>query len=287
MTGRRGGPCPRCVTAAGARPAVDGRLAAVWRYPYDFGSADTGGQIRAAVSSSPAHRAGAGGVRPGGYAVLADATMPVIGDPETMNDTYLEQVTGAAWRTSGHWTRRDHRPGQGRLAGHSYAGFMTANLLANTTAFAPDRRSGAYNRTLTLFGSRPNGEATGRPLYDEVSPFRSRPDHRATAADPRRAGRQLGDLSDQSERLFQAIHGNGGTARLVCCPTRETAISRGNGHARARRGARLAAALARPGGAGRGAGSRAGRRGRPGGHRHGFQSSSSGACPTKQCSPRW
>src|SRR5262249_48223922 len=31
-----------------------------------------------------------------GYAVLADATMPVIGDPETMNDTYLEQVTGAA-----------------------------------------------------------------------------------------------------------------------------------------------------------------------------------------------
>jgi hypothetical protein len=31
-----------------------------------------------------------------GYAVLADATMPVIGDPETMNDTYIEQITAAA-----------------------------------------------------------------------------------------------------------------------------------------------------------------------------------------------
>ena len=31
-----------------------------------------------------------------GYAVLANATMPVIGDPETKNDTYVEQITAAA-----------------------------------------------------------------------------------------------------------------------------------------------------------------------------------------------
>ena len=31
-----------------------------------------------------------------GYAVLMDATMPVVGDPETMNDTYVEQVSAAA-----------------------------------------------------------------------------------------------------------------------------------------------------------------------------------------------
>ena len=31
-----------------------------------------------------------------GYAVLQSATMPVIGDPETMNDSYVEQITAAA-----------------------------------------------------------------------------------------------------------------------------------------------------------------------------------------------
>jgi hypothetical protein len=31
-----------------------------------------------------------------GYAVLNDATMPVVGDPETVNNTYLEQVADSA-----------------------------------------------------------------------------------------------------------------------------------------------------------------------------------------------
>ena len=41
-----------------------------------------------------------------GYAVLQNATMPVIGDPETMNDTFIEQITAAA--AGAHrrrWTR--------------------------------------------------------------------------------------------------------------------------------------------------------------------------------------
>ena len=42
-----------------------------------------------------------------GYAVLMDATMPVVGDPETMNDTYVEQIApGGARPRSTRSTRR-------------------------------------------------------------------------------------------------------------------------------------------------------------------------------------
>jgi len=87
-----------------------------------------------------------------GYAVLTQATMPVIGDPETMNDTFIEQVTAAA-----HISALDAAgiadPGRVAVGGHSYGAFMTANLLAHTGLFAAGiARSGAYNRTLTPFG---------------------------------------------------------------------------------------------------------------------------------------
>jgi len=158
-----------------------------------------------------------------GYAVLADATMPVIGDPETMNDTYLEQVTGAA---KAHIRALDEAgiidPARVAVGGHSYGGFMTANLLAHTDAFAAGiARSGAYNRTLTPFGfqseRRSYWEVPG--VYDQVSPFRYADRISAPLllihgeADP-----NSGTFPIQSERLFQAIRGNGGTARLVMLP---------------------------------------------------------------------
>ena len=82
----------------GHDPARDGRLPLLlWAYPFDFGSADTAGQIRGSVSEFTRLTAlGPVAFVLRGYAVLADATMPVIGDPETMNDTYLEQITAAA-----------------------------------------------------------------------------------------------------------------------------------------------------------------------------------------------
>jgi dipeptidyl aminopeptidase/acylaminoacyl peptidase len=149
--------------------------------------------------------------------------MPVIGDPETMNDTYLEQVTEAA---------RAHiraladagiiDPARVAVGGHSYGAFMTANLLAHTDLFAAGiARSGAYNRSLTPFGfqteRRNFWEATA--VYDRVSPFRY--------ADKISAPLLLihgerdansGTFPIQSERLFQAIQGTGGTARLVILP---------------------------------------------------------------------
>ncbi|MGN6677398.1 MAG: hypothetical protein ACTHKL_06390, partial [Streptosporangiaceae bacterium] len=79
-------------------PDRDGPLPLViWAYPHDFGSAVTAGQVRGSstrftrlTASDPASFV----LR--GYAVLANATMPVIGDPETKNDTYIEQITAAA-----------------------------------------------------------------------------------------------------------------------------------------------------------------------------------------------
>jgi dipeptidyl aminopeptidase/acylaminoacyl peptidase len=205
--------------------ARDGRLPLViWAYPLEYGDAGTAGQVRG--SSERFTRLIASGpvwfvLR--GYAVLQNATMPVIGDPETMNDSYIEQITAAA---AAHITSLTEMgiadPARVAVGGHSYGAFMTANLLAHTDLFAAGiARSGAYNRTLTPFGfqneRRNFWEAT--PVYDQVSPFRfadkiSSPlllIHGARDANS-------GTFPIQSERLFQAIQGTGGTARLVVLP---------------------------------------------------------------------
>ena len=209
----------------GHDPAVHRRLPLViWAYPHDFGSTGTAGQVRAdSFEFTRLTALGPAVFTLRGYAVLADATMPVIGDPETMNDTYLEQVTGAA---KAHIRALDEAgiidPSRIAVGGHSYGGFMTANLLAHTDAFAAGiARSGAYNRTLTPFGfqteRRSYWEAAG--VYDQVSPFRYA--DRITAPLLLIHGQEdanSGTFPIQSERLFQAILGNGGTARLVMLP---------------------------------------------------------------------
>jgi dipeptidyl aminopeptidase/acylaminoacyl peptidase len=209
----------------GHDPARDGRLPlVVWAYPYDFGGADTASQVRADTFGFTRLTAlGPVVFTLAGYAVLANATMPVIGDPETMNDTYVEQITAAA---RAHVRALDEAgiidPSRVAVGGHSYGGFMTANLLAHTDAFAAGiARSGAYNRTLTPFGfqteRRNFWEAAA--VYDRVSPFRYA--DKITAPLLLIHGQQdnnSGTFPIQSERLFQAIAGNGGTARLVVLP---------------------------------------------------------------------
>jgi dipeptidyl aminopeptidase/acylaminoacyl peptidase len=209
----------------GHDPARDGRLPLlVWAYPFDFGGADTAGQVRGSTSEFTRLTAlGPVAFVLRGYAVLADATMPVIGDPETMNDTYLEQITAAA---RAHIQALDEAgiidPARVAVAGHSYGAFMTANLLAHTDLFAAGiARSGAYNRTLTPFGFQTERRSfwEAPAVYDQVSPFRyadriSAPlllIHGARDANS-------GTYPIQSQRLFDAIRGNGGTARLVVLP---------------------------------------------------------------------
>ncbi len=95
---------------------------------------------------------------------MDDATMPVVGDPETMNDTFIEQIVAAAKAAIDHAVElgvadRDRVA----VGGHSYGAFMTANLMAHSDLFrAGIARSGAYNRTLTPFGF----QSERRPLWE-------------------------------------------------------------------------------------------------------------------------
>ena len=158
-----------------------------------------------------------------GYAVLDNAAMPIVGDPATVNDTYVEQLTADAKAAVDEAVRIGVAdPDRVAVGGHSYGAFMTANLLAHTRLFkAGIARSGAYNRTLTPFGfqseRRSYWEATD--LYTKMSPFT----YAHAIKDPLllihgMADDNTGTFPIQSERLYAAIQGNGGTARLVMLP---------------------------------------------------------------------
>jgi dipeptidyl aminopeptidase/acylaminoacyl peptidase len=196
----------------------------VWAYPREFTSADTAGQ----VTGSPYHFTTVAGPSHlffllEGYAVLDGATMPVVGDPETANDTYLEQIVASAKAAidkadSLGVTDRD-RVGVG---GHSYGAFMTANLLAHSNLFrAGIARSGAYNRTLTPFGFQSERRTLWEApqVYLRVSPFL----HADKIKTPLllihgEADNNPGTFPIQTERMYQAIRGNGGTVRYVSLP---------------------------------------------------------------------
>ncbi|MDP4944431.1 MAG: prolyl oligopeptidase family serine peptidase, partial [Alishewanella sp.] len=108
------------------------------------------------------------------------------------------------------------------VGGHSYGAFMTANLLAHTNLFkAGIARSGAYNRSLTPFGfQREQRTLWDDPeLYSRMSPFF----HAQKIKTPLLMihgtdDNNSGTFPLQSERLYQAIKGNGGTTRLVMLP---------------------------------------------------------------------
>ncbi len=196
----------------------------VWAYPREFGDASVAGQISGSTNrfttiSGTSHLF----FLLEGYAILDDATMPVIGDPETMNNTYVEQIVASAQAAIDKAVELGvtdrNRVGVG---GHSYGAFMTANLLAHSDIFkAGIARSGAYNRTLTPFGFQAERRTfwEAPEMYFKVSPFM----HADKIKEPvllihGEADNNTGTHPIQSDRMYQAIKGHGGNVRYVTLP---------------------------------------------------------------------
>jgi len=197
----------------------------VWAYPLEFSDAGTAGQVAASPDrftriegASHLH------LLTQGYAILDGAAMPIVGHPETMNDTFIQQLVDSA-RAAIDAAVSLGVADRERVAvgGHSYGAFMTANLLAHSDLFrAGIARSGAYNRTLTPFGfqaeRRTLWEASA--IYTQISPFF----HAEKIDEPillihGEEDDNSGTYPIQSQRLFAAIQGTGGTARLVMLPS--------------------------------------------------------------------
>ncbi len=194
----------------------------MWAYPQEFTTASAASQ----VTSSPYRFNnisywGPQAMLAMGYAVLDNPSMPIVG--KEANDTYLPQLIANAEAAVNEVVRRGVAD-RDRIAigGHSYGAFMTANLLAHTRLFrAGIARSGAYNRTLTPFGfqseERPFWKV--KDTYNAMSPFNFADNIKdALLMIHGEQDNNPGTFPIQSERLFQAMKGLGGTARLVMLP---------------------------------------------------------------------
>jgi dipeptidyl aminopeptidase/acylaminoacyl peptidase len=196
----------------------------VWAYPIEFTDPTTAGQVTGSTQKATS----IGGSSHlfflmEGYAILDNATMPVVGTPETVNNTYVEQIVMSAKAAIDKATEMGVTdPDRVGVGGHSYGAFMTANLLAHSDLFrAGIARSGAYNRTLTPFGFQSERRTLwdAPDLYLKVSPFM----FASKINEPMlmihgEADDNMGTFPIQSERMYQAMKGHGATVRLVMLP---------------------------------------------------------------------
>ena len=198
----------------------------IWAYPREFTNAADASQIRGNQHKftllswgSPVFYVTQG------YAIFDNAEMPIVASApdKKPNDDFVNQLILNA--TAAIDKLVDLGVGdRSKMAvgGHSYGAFMTVNLLAHCNLFkAGIARSGAYNRTLTPFGFQ-NEERTfwqAKDLYLSMSPF--------AFADKIKTPLLMthGEMDDNtgtypinSERLYAAIKGHGGTARFVYLP---------------------------------------------------------------------
>ena len=210
----------------GHDPATNGPLPTLlWVYPQEYKSRATAAQVTTAenVFSRPY------GYNPlflltQGYAVLMGPTLPIIGEGEAEpNDTYIPQLTASAQAAVDFLVSQGiSRPDQLAIGGHSYGAFTTANLLAHTDLFrAGIANSGAYNRTLTPFGFQGEQRTFWQApeVYMTLSPFTSA----STINEPLllihgAEDENAGTYPLQSERLYGALQGLGGTVRWVELP---------------------------------------------------------------------
>jgi dipeptidyl aminopeptidase/acylaminoacyl peptidase len=196
----------------------------IWAYPREYQDPKVAGQVRGSAHRFTFFR-GTSQLffLTQGYALLDGAQMPVVGDPKTMNDTFVEQIVSslkaAIDKLDAMGVIDPERVGVG---GHSYGAFMTANLLAHCDHLAAGiARSGAYNRTLTPFGFQSERRTLWQApeIYFKVSPFM----HAHKINEPillihGEADNNSGTFPIQSRRLYHALKGHGATARLVMLP---------------------------------------------------------------------
>ncbi|MES2296169.1 MAG: prolyl oligopeptidase family serine peptidase [Pseudomonadota bacterium] len=197
----------------------------MWAYPREFVSASAASQTTGSpYQFNAVSYWGPAAFLSMGYAVLDNPSMPIVGvDGKEPNDTYLPQLVMDAQAAVDEVVRRGvaerHRIA---IGGHSYGAFMTANLLAHTRLFrAGIARSGAYNRTLTPFGFQSEERAfwSAKEVYQTMSPFNSAEQIKdALLMIHGEQDNNPGTFPIQSERMFQAVKGLGGTARLVMLP---------------------------------------------------------------------
>ena len=197
----------------------------LWAYPVEYKDKSSAAQITSSpyAFTYPSYGSPIFWVTRG-YAVLARAAFPIIGEgDEEPNDSFRKQLVANgraaidAVDALGYIDR--DRVGVG---GHSYGAFMVANLLSHSNDYAAGiARSGAYNRTLTPFGfqreQRSYWEAP--EVYYTMSPFM----HADKMKTPLllvhgEADNNSGTYPMQSERYFNALKGLGATARLVMLP---------------------------------------------------------------------
>ena len=198
--------------------------ALLWAYPLEYTNKSVAGQ----VSGSTNRFTSIGGIShlfllTQGYAILNNATVPIVGDPLTVNDTFIAQlVAGAKAAVDKGAEMGVIDPDRVAVGGHSYGAFMTAHLLANSDVFrAGIARSGAYNRTLTPFGFQSERRSfwEAPESYYTLSPFmRAHKINEPMLMTHGEADNNTGTYPMQSRRMFAAIRGNGGTARLVMLP---------------------------------------------------------------------
>jgi dipeptidyl aminopeptidase/acylaminoacyl peptidase len=197
----------------------------MWAYPQEFKTASAASQTRGSpYKFNAVSYWGPAAFLSMGYAVLDNPSFPIVGNGEQEpNDTYLPQLVADAEAAVDEVVRRGVSD-RNRIAigGHSYGAFMTGNLLAHTRLFrAGIARSGAYNRTLTPFGFQAEERSFWQApaVYQAMSPFNYADKIKdALLLIHGEQDNNSGTFPIQSERMFQAVKGLGGTARLVMLP---------------------------------------------------------------------
>lgn len=209
-------------TPPGYKPGT--RVPAVlYAYPLDYSDPSQAGQISGAEEREFTRPAYWELLALAGYAIIDNAAFPIVGDPKVAYDTYTEQLVADAEAAveAAVATGLVDRDRIG-ITGHSHGALMAANLLARSDLFrAGVATSGAYNKTLTPFGFQNERRSFWKApeVYADVSTYF----HADKINEPLLLVHGKDDANPgtepvQSPKLFQAIRGNGGTARLVMLP---------------------------------------------------------------------